>query len=223
MRLEVPGRDRTAHSLEEGVAGGQIDAGGFGPPAVVEAAGGEGAVLAGSGGDAGRLVGEHAGFAVGGQPAGGGEVGFDGHGPLGERPQLLIGEAGHLPAAVAVRTPGHAELVAEAAAELFLVDRPGRLRPPVQGGGIQSDPSAVIAADQVGDHAVGVELGVALPAGAMHERGRRPTRTRSPDPDTSGLAAGHRGVGLDEAEGGLDRFDMGDRHHRSRLGGPERP
>jgi hypothetical protein len=66
----------------------------------------------------------------------------------------------HLLASVAVRSPLHAELAGQAAAELFLVHRPGRSAPLVERGGVEGGEGAVGAATQVGHHTMAVQLRV---------------------------------------------------------------
>ena len=78
------------------------------------------------------------------------------------------------------------------ALQLGLVDRPGRLGPVVQRVGVEGHVGAVGAAHHVGDQAVGVQLGVALPGGAVGEGGHREPGRGHPPAHALGLLAGHR-------------------------------
>ena len=111
----------------EGMAGRYPDGVRFGLPPMAEHLGGQGPVLAGPGGEGGRVVGPHPLFRGGMLGAGAGEVLLDGLRPLRERPQPSPVEPDHLPASVAVRPPLHRQPLGEAAAEFLLVDR---ARPP---------------------------------------------------------------------------------------------
>jgi hypothetical protein len=58
----------------------------------------------------------------------------------------------------------------ELVAELGLVQVADRLRPVVERSGVEGGPSVVGPVDEVGDHHVGVEVGVAGARGAVSER-----------------------------------------------------
>ena len=206
----------------EGVAGCHPDAVGFGLPALPEHFGGQGAVLAGPGGQGRRVVDPHPLFRGGVIGAGAGEVFLDGLGALGERPQPSRVEPDHLPASVAVRPPLHPQPFSEAAAEFLLIHRPGRPAPLVERRCIEGGVRPARTAPQVGHHAVGVQLHVAVAAGAVHEGGRRHPGG-DPLADTVDLLAGCARPPLQEIEGDRHRLHVGDRRRRRHLGGGERP
>ena len=141
-----------AHRRLEGMSVGHPDRVGFGLPPFPEDLRGERAVLAGPGGERCRLVRLHPHDRVGILRAGAGQVLVDGHRPFRERPQPALVEPCDFPASVAVRPPFHPELLAEAAAELLLVDRPGGLTPLVERGGIEGGVAAIGAAAEIHDH-----------------------------------------------------------------------
>ena len=113
------------------------------------------------------------------RPAGGvhaglaafGEAGFDGLAARGELPAQVRGDAGHLGQASAYGRPLQAEVLGELAAQDGLVDVAGGELVAVEGGGVDGRPLPVLAAEQVGDHDVGVQLGVVGAAGTVLERG----------------------------------------------------
>jgi hypothetical protein len=113
-----------------------------------------------------------------------------------EGAQRLVRYAVDLGQAVAHWPPPDAEALGELRAERRLVEvaRGARVRvdePPVEGG-----PLAVGTLDQIGDHDVGVELGVPCAAGPMKKRGaRNPARI---DPATASSTATRDGERLVE-------------------------
>src|SRR5437870_4539864 len=76
--------------------------------------------------------------------------------------------------------------------KLLLVHTACRLLPLPQRCPINSDTGPIGPAHQVGDHAMGVQLGITLPAGAMHEPGDREALGGNPATHPLGLLAGHR-------------------------------
>ena len=93
----------------------------------------------------------------------------------------------------------------------------------MQGSGVEGDVVAISASHQVGDKAVGVQLGVAVAAGAVGEGGHREPVGRHPAADATALLAGEGSSFLQEPDGLVGRFDHGDRHDSRGFGGPEGP
>ena len=86
--------------------------------------------------------------------------------------QYVVGDAAHLGNAVDRLGPLHPQRPAELGPQAGVVD--GAQCPLVEldGAGIQSQPPFVVGGHAVGDHHVGVELGVERPAGVLAETGR---------------------------------------------------
>src|SRR5581483_12141621 len=89
-------------------------------------------------------------------------------------------ESHDLPASIAVGSPFEPQPGGEPAAELLLVDGAGSLRPLVDRRGVEGGEASVGAPAEVGHDRVGVELRVALPAGAVDEGGGGDARRKSP-------------------------------------------
>ena len=113
---------------------------------------------------------------------------------LGERPQDGLRDVSQLAQAVAPDLPGETER-GQFGPQRRLVQGSGGLLPQVEVAAVGGRPPAVGALDQVGDDHVGVELGVAGPAGAVPEGGadeavgldellrRRPRRAKQASSD----------------------------------------
>ena len=198
-----------AHQTEHGLGLVETDGGGLFGPATPEQFRGEALVLSVAGVEGGGLVGPHAGRRARVSLPRRLQVGLDLDAALGEHAQLLGAEADHLPTAVAVGAPGHLQALGEGAPQLLLVDRPRRLGPVMQRTGIDAAVAAVGPLDDVGDEAVGVQLRIAGPAGAMHEGGHRPALCRDPGADAGDLLAGEGGLGLQVVKSDGDGLDVG--------------
>jgi hypothetical protein len=160
---EVPVPDGPiADEVVDRIAALEADGVRFAGPPVPEPIRGERAVLVRSGDDRGAVVGPH--------PGPGRleralarllEVLLDVDAAFGELPKLLPAEPKELPTAVAFGTPGDAQPFGQEPFELVEEHGPGGLCPDVQRVGVEGHERPVGAADQVGDQAVRVELGIA--------------------------------------------------------------
>jgi hypothetical protein len=93
----------------------------------------------------------------------------------------------------------------------------------MEGMGVEGHVGAIGPGHDVGDQAVGVELGVALARGAVHEGGHLEALRPHPPAHAALLAAGVGGLVLQERQGGGDGLGVGPGDDRRRLGRPERP
>ena len=213
-----------AHLLRYLLWAAEAHGGGLLGPALRQHFGRYGVNLARAGGEACGLVGGHAFLgalrrrrAVGLQP------GLDLGRALGERPQLGLLEADDLASSVAVGPPGQPERGGEPAAQLLLVDTARGSGPLVEGGGVEGHVAPVGPSHQVGDHGVGVQLGIAGARGSMHEGGHGQSARRDLRPHSVLLLAGDGHVGLEERHRGADRFYVGQRHLALDLRSAEGP
>ena len=115
-----------------------------------------------------------------------------------ERPQLVAGEADHLATAVAFRAPRHPETFAQGPFEVVQEHGPGGFAPDVQRVGVERHVLAVRSAHHVRDQAVGVQLRVPRPAGAMRERRNREPVGPDPSSHPTLLLTSERGTFLQE-------------------------
>ena len=123
------------------------------------------------------------------------ELGFDLGAALGERPELGAGEAFHLPGVVPIELPAHPELCGQGSLQMVLVDRAGRPGPLEQRAGVEGHMAAVAGPlHQVRHETMGMQLGISLPARAMHEPGHRPAARRHPPAHAIRLHPRHRRV-----------------------------
>ena len=97
---------------------------------------------------------------------------LDVHPALGEGPQNGLRDVGELPEPVASDLPAKTER-RQLGPERRPVEGAGGLLPGIEVATIRCRPPAVCALDQIGDDDMGVELGIAGPAGAMTEGRRR--------------------------------------------------
>ena len=170
------------------------------PPALDQQGRREAVVLGRAGGEGGGVVGPHARGGRLVDRSAGLQLGLDGEGPLGERPQHVAIRTRHLPGAVAVRPPRHPQFLRQQALQLGLVDGAGGLGPVEQRVGVEGHVRTVGPAHQVGDQAMGVQLRVALAGGAVEEPGHREPGRRHPPAHPLGLLAGDRRVVLQERQ-----------------------
>jgi hypothetical protein len=201
----------------------KADGAGLGLPRFGQQRRGELAVLGATGGEGRRVVGPHArrcGLVL---LAPGLQLGLDLGGALGKRAQLVSREAHHLAAAVAVGAPLHAQVPAQQPAQLGLEQAARRLLPLMQGMGVEGHVGAVGALHDVGDQAMGVELGVALARGPVDEGGCCEAVRAHPPAHAALLLAGVGGLVLQECQCGGDGLGVGAGDDRRRLGRPERP
>ena len=150
-------------------------------------------------------------------------MGLDRDRALRERAQLLASEPDHLAGAVAFRSPRHPETFGQGPFELVQEHGPGGLAPDVQRVGVERHVLPVRSAHHVRNQAVGVQLRVPGPAGAMRERRNREPVGPDPSSDATLLLTSERRTILQELERDLGRLDHRDRHHRRGLGSAERP
>jgi hypothetical protein len=124
---------------------------------------------------------------------------------------------------MAVGAPFDAQVPAEQPAQLGLEQAARSLLPLMEGMGVEGHVGAVGPLHDVGDEAVGVELGVALARGAVDEGGHREAMGPHPPAHPALLAAGEGGLVLQERQGGGHGLGVGPGDDRRRFGCPERP
>ena len=201
----------------------KADGAGLGLPRFGQQRRGELAVLGAAGGERRRVVGPHSlGFRLV-LLAPGLQLGLDLQRALGKRAQLVAGEAHHLTATVAVGAPLDAQVPAQQPAQLGLEQAAGGLLPLMEGMGVEGHVGAVGPLHDVGDQAMGVELGVALARGPVDEGGHREAVRPHPPAHAALLLAGVGGLVLQERQCGGDGLGVGAGDDRRRLGRPERP
>ena len=126
-------------------------------------------------------------------------------------------DPGDLGGAFVDRTPGDAETGGELVTELGLVEVAGGAGLPQQRTAMQRPPHAVVAAGQVRDEHVGVELRIPGPAGAVHEP-RGDEAVTGDVFDAVDASSGDAGLAFEPAERGVDRPVVRRAHRADRVG-----
>ena len=84
--------------------------------------------------------------------------------------------------------------------QLLGVDAAGGALPLIERAGIEGDGRAVIAHHQIGDHAVGVQLRIAVARRAVHEGRHRETAGRHAAANAAALLTRHGRLGFEHVE-----------------------